>query len=109
MALLYSHSQTGCAESLDDVTAKDPFLKNADLMTLTFSHLQPELEARQCLLNAALRCKNFLEVALDALWGKFVFLGASTATVAHSTARRRGIRMCKFPCFQYELMLSLGP
>ena len=62
MASLNSHNQT----VLDDVTAKDSFLKNPDLMAMTFSHLQ--LENHWYLLNAALTCKDFLDVALDTLW-----------------------------------------
>ena len=58
-----SHTRTG----LDDVTAKDSFLKNAELKSMTFSHLIVEIE-RQSLLNAALTCKDFLDEALDTLW-----------------------------------------
>jgi hypothetical protein len=70
MASLNSDTQTGlgCNE-LDDVTAKDSFFKNPDLMAMTFSHLQvKDDEKYRCLLNAALTCKDFLDVALDALW-----------------------------------------
>ena len=66
MASLNSHSQTGYTDS-DDVTAKDFFLKNPDLMVMTFSHLQVEKNC-QSLLNAALTCKDFQDEALDALW-----------------------------------------
>ena len=39
-------------------------------MAMTFSHLQvkDDKKNRQCLFNAALTCKDFLDVALDALW-----------------------------------------
>jgi hypothetical protein len=67
MASLSSDTQTPYTE-LDDVTAKDSFLKNPDLMAMTFSHLQLEVEKHRCLLNAALTCKDFRDVALDALW-----------------------------------------
>ena len=69
MASLNSHTQTGYTE-LDDVTAKDSFLKNPDLMAETFSHLQVKNDKknRLCLFNAALTCKDFLDAALDALW-----------------------------------------
>jgi hypothetical protein len=69
MASLNSRTQTGYTE-LDDVTAKNSFLKNPDLMAKTFSHLQVENDKknRRCFLNAALTCKYFLDVALDALW-----------------------------------------
>jgi hypothetical protein len=70
MASLNSDTQTGCTE-LDDITAKDSFFKNPDLMAMTFSHLQvKDDEKYQCLSNAALTCKDFLDVALDALWEK---------------------------------------
>ena len=70
MASPDSYTQTGCTE-LGDATAKKIFLKNTELKAMTFSHLQVERidnEMRQCLLNAALTCKDFLEVALDELW-----------------------------------------
>ena len=69
MTSLISDPQTaGCTE-LNKITAKDSFLKNSDLMAMTFSYLQVEnnKESRS-LLNAALTCKDILEVALDALW-----------------------------------------
>ena len=62
----------GCTE-LDKVTAKDSFLKNPDLMTMTFSYLQGE--DNESLLNAALTCKDILEVALDAYWEDLYSLG----------------------------------
>ena len=66
-----SHSQTGYTE-LDDVTARNSFLKDSELMAMTISHLQDDLETdenlkRWCLLNMALTCKDFRDVALDAL------------------------------------------
>ena len=66
MASFNPHTQTG----LDIATAKDFFLKNPNLITKTFSHLQAKNDKKnlQCLLNAALTCKNFLDVALDTLW-----------------------------------------
>jgi hypothetical protein len=69
MASLDSHTQTGYTES-DDATAKASFLKNSDLMVMTFSHLQVrnDKQSSQCLLNVALTCKDFLDEALDALW-----------------------------------------
>ena len=62
MASLNAHTQG--YTKLDDVTAKHSFLKTAELMAMTISHLQDEYD----LLNAALACKDFLGVALDALW-----------------------------------------
>ena len=67
MASLSSHTQTGYTE-LDDVTAKDSFMKNPDLMAKTFSHFENNKKNRWYLFNAALTCKDFLDVALDALW-----------------------------------------
>ena len=70
MASLNSYTQTGCTE-LGDVTAKNFFLKSTELKAMTFSHLQVDRfdnENCQWLLNAALTCKDFLEVALDELW-----------------------------------------
>ena len=65
MASLKSHIQTGYT----DVTATDFFLKNPELKAMTFSHLQvKDSEKYRCLLNTALTCKDFLEVALDGLW-----------------------------------------
>jgi hypothetical protein len=77
MASLKSHTQTG----LDRITAKDSFLKNPELMAMTFSHLKNDATSYRCLFDAALSCKDyrclfdaaltckdFLEVALDALW-----------------------------------------
>jgi hypothetical protein len=58
-------TQTGS----DNLTAKDSFLKNPNLMAMTLSRLPVKNnERRRCLFNAALTCKNFLDEALDALW-----------------------------------------
>lgn len=51
----------------NDVTAKNTFLKNPELKAITFSHLL-QFEKWWYLLNAALTCKDFLDVALDVLW-----------------------------------------
>jgi hypothetical protein len=51
MASLNADTQTGYTE-LDKVTAKDSFLKNPDLMAMTFSYLQVNDE--ESILNAAL-------------------------------------------------------
>ena len=68
-----SLTQTGYTKLYDVTAAKDSFLKNPDLIAMTFSHfshLQVDDEKRRCLLNAALTCKDFLDEALDALWEK---------------------------------------
>ena len=61
-----SHTQI----DLDNVTAiwsaKESFLKNTYLMSMTISYLPEGIPFY--LLNAALTCKDFLDVALDALW-----------------------------------------
>lgn len=55
---------------LDNAIAKNSVLKNSDLMAMTFSHLQVKNDKKsfRCLFNAALACKDFLDVALNALW-----------------------------------------
>ena len=60
------HTQTVYTE-LDNLTAKRIFLKNSELKAMSFSHIKDE-KHRRCLLNAALTCKDFLDLALDALW-----------------------------------------
>ena len=73
MASLNPHTLTRSTKScqwLDNITAKK-FLKSPELMAITFSHLQitcMKYEERRCLLNAALTCKDFLDIGLDALW-----------------------------------------
>ena len=67
IASLKPHSQTGYT----NVTAKHSFFKSPEFKAKTFFHLQVKNGKKyQCLLNAALSCKDFLEVALDALWGE---------------------------------------
>ena len=52
-------------------TAKDSFLKNTYLIFMTFSHLPNYNEEwPRCILNAALTCKDFLDLALNVLWKK---------------------------------------
>ena len=56
---------------LHNETAKDSFMKNAELKAMTFCYLRLKNDVKmksQFLLNAALASKDFLEVALDALW-----------------------------------------
>ena len=78
IASFESHTQTGYT----DATAKHTFFKNSELKARAFSHIyyayliqeaEPEYydtgeTYRECLLNAALTCKEFLDVALDTLW-----------------------------------------
>ena len=63
MASLNSHTQIGL--DTGNVTAKFSFLKNQDLTAMTFSYLQSNDGNDVCLLNAALTCSDFLDVALD--------------------------------------------
>ena len=45
-------------------------------MTMTFTHQHFQFDKNlKSLLNAALTCKDFLDVALDALWEKMYFWG----------------------------------
>ena len=60
---------------LDDAIAKKSFLKNEYLMSMTFSHLLDVTQSdRTSLLNAALTCKDLLDVALDRLWERMASL-----------------------------------
>ena len=50
-----------------NVTAKESFLNNTELMAMTVSHLQ-EYDEKGCHFNMSLTSKYFRDVALDALW-----------------------------------------
>ena len=110
---LNSHTQTIYTE-LDDLTAKYSFLKNSELKAMTFSHIQDK-NYRQCLLNAALTCKDFLDVALDALWEKMdslvpllKLLGpALQLELERDNAYVRANNT--FHAFLCDFILSLGP
>ena len=107
MASLSCHTPTA---GLDDVTAKDSFLKNPYLKAMTFSHLQLEFKNRS-LLNAALTCKDFLDVALDALWEE---LGLLVLLLKVLPALRfeddSDAYVCpNCPFFFDDLILYLGP
>ena len=87
MAFLNARTQTGYTELDDVITAKDSFLMNPDLrvMVMTLSHLQFKNDEKyRCLLNAALTCKDFLEVVR--IMGRIGSFGDSTETVARSAA-----------------------
>ena len=103
MASLNSHTQTG----LDDVTAKDSFLKNADLKAMTFSHLR--VEKRRYLLRAALTCKDFLDVALDALWENLESLVPLLKLLPALQVKDRGYVGANAHVFLHDLISSLGP
>ena len=99
------HTQTAFT-----VGAKDSFLKNPDLLAETFSHLKNDKSYR-CLSNAALTCKDFLDVALDALWEE---LGSMTPLLnllpALQVEGDSDERVCaNVHVFLYGFNLSLGP
>jgi hypothetical protein len=110
MPSLNSHTQTGYTE-LHDVTARNSFLKNPDLMMMTFSHLQVENDKkyRQCLLNVALTCKDFLEVALSALWGKLDSLVPLLKLLPALQVENKAYVCANVHVFMYDLILPLGP
>ena len=112
MVSLDTRTQTGYNE-LDDVTAKDSFLKNPDLMAMTFSHLRVEIDEKdhRWLLNAALTCKDFLEVALDALWEELNSLVPLMKVLPALRLKNGYYYVCEnVPGFLYDLIsLSLGP
>lgn len=111
MASLNSYTQTGYTKLYNlNVTAKDSFLKNPDLMAVTFSHLQfKDDEKYQCLLNAALICKDFLDVALDALWENLDSL-VPLLKLLPALQVEKGAYVCaNLDVFLYDLILPLGP
>ena len=112
MASLNSSSQIGCTE-LDDVTAKKIFLKNTELKAMTFSHLQLDRYYEnlhgQCLLNAALTCKDFLEVALDELWREMYSLMPILKLLPGLQYENDTYVCANVHVFLYDLILSLGP
>ena len=102
MASFNSHTQIGS----DNVTAKNTYLKNQDLMAMTFSYLQGNNE---CLLNAALTCKYFLDVALDKLWEKMDSL-VPVLKLLPALQFENDIYVCaNVFVFLYDLTLLLGP
>ena len=111
MASLDFHSQSGCTE-LYDVTAKDSFLKNPELKAMTFSHLQVKNDAKmECrfLLNAALACKDFLDVALDALWEELDSLLPLLELLPALRIENDAYVCANVHVFLYDLTLSLVP
>ena len=108
-----SHNQTGYTKP-DDITAKKIFLKNQYLMTMTFSYLQVEILDKtnrhwQCLLNAALTCKDFLDVALDKLWEKMSSLLPVLKLLPALQYENDSFVCASVHVFPYDLILSLGP
>ena len=93
---------------LDDVIAKISFLKNEYLMTMTFSHLQVEND-KTSLLNAALTCKDLLEVALDKLWEKMASLLPVLKLLPALQFENDAYVCANVHVFLYDLISSLGP
>ena len=104
MASLNSDTQTS-------VTAKYSFLKNPELKAMTFSHLQVKNDEknRLCLLNAASTCKDFLEVALDALWEELDSLVPLLKLLPALHFENKTYVCAIFHAFMYDLILPLGP
>ena len=106
--------QTGCT-GLDNVTAKHSFLKNPELKAMTFSHLQVYYgndEGMRCcyLLNAALSCKDFLDVALDTLWERMDTLVPLLRLLPALQLEDEAYYVCpNVHVFLYDLILPLGP
>ena len=94
---------------LDDVTAKDYVLKNPDLMAITFSHLKNDEDSDQCLFNAALTCKDFLDVALDALWEEIYSLVPLLNLLPGMQVENKEYVCANVHVFLHDLILSLGP
>ena len=103
MASLKSHTQT----ELDGITAKDSFLKNPELKAMTFSYLKNDATSYRYLFNAALTCKDFLDVALDAIWKKLDSL-VPLLKLLPTVQIEDGAYVCaNVHVFPYDLILSL--
>ena len=86
--------------------AKDSFMKNQDLKAMAFSHLQGNYE---CLLNAALTCKDFLDEALDIIWEEMESLVAVLKLLPALQFENDAYVCAYVLVFFYDLTLSLGP
>ena len=93
-----------------NVSAKDSFLKNSYLLAMTVTHLK-EYDEGWYLLNAALTCKDFLEVALNALWEYMDSLKLLQLLKLLPALQFKGDSyVCaNVHVFRYDLILSLGP
>ena len=95
---------------LDDAIAKKSFLKNEYLMSMTFSHLLDVTQNdRTSLLNAALTCKDFLDVALDVLWEELDSLVPLLKLLPALQVENKAYVCANVHAFQYVFTLSLGP
>jgi hypothetical protein len=102
-------------------------LKIPELMTMIFSHLRitcVENQEHRYLLNAALTCKDFLNIGLDALWEELdslmpllkLFSDLHIESCVESEdefdflVTRRLVHVCaNFHVSVYDHILSLGP
>ena len=106
MVSLHPHSQTvGTELDVQVVTSKDVFLKTPDFLAKTFSYLQVDNDkkSRRCLLNAALTCKNFLNVALDALWEELDSLLPLLKLLPALQVVDKAYVCAKCPCFSTSI------
>ena len=105
-----SHTQTGYSE-LYDITPKKSFLKNQYLLAMTFSHLQFENDEKyyECLLNAALTCKDFLDVALNKLWEEMDSLLPVLKLLPALQCENECYVCANVLVFLYDLTLLSGP
>ena len=76
---------------------------------MTFSYLQGN-DDRDCLLNAALTCKDFLDVALGKLWEKMDFLVPVLKPLPALQFENDEYYVCAdVLVFLYDLTLLSGP
>jgi hypothetical protein len=79
---------------------------------MTISHLQVENDVKmtcQFLLNVALTCKDFLEVALDALWEELNSLVPLLELLPSLQVDNKAYVCIHVHTSLYDLILSLGP
>lgn len=106
--MAYYHTQTAYT---DDVTAKYSFWKSPELKAMTFSHLQVRNDVKmkfRFLLNTALACKDFLEVALDALWEELDSFMPLLKLLPALQLENKTYVCANVHVFLYGLILSLG-
>ena len=97
---------------LHDVIATDSFLKNPELKAMTISYLQVKNDVkmkRRFLLNVALTCKDFLEVALNALWEELDSLVPLLELLPTLQLENKAYVCVNVHAFLCDLNLSLGP
>ena len=107
-----NHPKNTKTREFQEETAKDSFLKNAELKAMTFSHLRVKNDAEmKCrfLLNAALACKDFLDVALDTLWENLDSLVPLLELLPALQFEDDKYVCANVHVFLYGLILPLGP